>query len=195
VLIQDGRVVEAGAGIRIPPGIPVVEGHGRTLLPGFIDAHVHTFDPEMLVQSLAFGVTLNLDMFTQPESIAGWRAEQAEGQTSHRADIRGAGYLATAPGGHGTQFGLPVPTLDSVEDVPAWVAARVDEGADHVKIILEDGSVHGITFNTLDQATLEALVTESHRHGLKAVVHVSTMLPPRSFRRSWPRGACSSSPP
>jgi imidazolonepropionase-like amidohydrolase len=175
VLIRDGRVVEAGAGIEIPPGMPVVEGRDRTLLPGFIDAHVHTFDPDVLVQSLAFGVTLNLDMFTQPGLLAGWKAEQAEGRASHRADIRGAGYMATAPGGHGTQYGMPVPTLESPEDVPAWVAARIDEGADHAKIILEDGSAHGITLNTLDQATLEALVTESHRHGLKAVVHVSTL--------------------
>jgi imidazolonepropionase-like amidohydrolase len=175
VLVRSGRVVEAGFGIRIPPGVPVVEGRGRTLLPGFIDAHVHTFDPDALVQSLAFGVTLNLDMFTQPALLAEWRAEQAEGRAFHRADIRGAGYMATAPGGHGTQYGTPVPTVDSPEDAASWVATRAAEGADHVKIILEDGSAHGISLNTLDQATLEALVAESHHHGLRAVVHVSTL--------------------
>jgi imidazolonepropionase-like amidohydrolase len=175
VLVRNGRVLEAGSGIQIPSGMPVVEGRGRTLLPGFIDAHVHTFDPDALVQSLAFGVTLNLDMFTQPALLAGWRAEQAEGRAFHRADIRGAGYMATAPGGHGTQYGMPVPTVDSPEDVASWVAARAEEGADHIKIILEDGSAHGISLNTLDQATLEALVAESDHHGLRAVVHVSTM--------------------
>ncbi len=175
VLIQDGRVVNAGAGIEIPPGMPVVEGLNHTLMPGFIDAHVHTFDPDVLVQSLAFGVTLNLDMFTQPELLAGWRTEEAAGRASHRADIRGAGYLATAPGGHGTQYGMPVPTLESPDGAADWVATRNEEGADHVKIVLEDGSTHGTTMNTLDQATLEALVTASHRHGLKAVVHVATL--------------------
>lgn len=41
VLVQDGTIAEVGSGIVPPAGARVVELHGRTLLPGFIDAHVH----------------------------------------------------------------------------------------------------------------------------------------------------------
>ena len=43
VLVQDGRIVAIGKGLQAPPGATVVEGGGRTLMPGLIDAHVHIF--------------------------------------------------------------------------------------------------------------------------------------------------------
>ena len=73
-----------------------------------------------------------------------------------RADLLSAGTLATAPGGHGTQFGMPIPTLTSAEEAEAFVNARVAEGSDYIKIIIEDGSEMGITMPTLDQATVTA---------------------------------------
>lgn len=41
VLVQDGTIAQVGPGIPAPAGARVVDLHGRTLLPGFIDAHVH----------------------------------------------------------------------------------------------------------------------------------------------------------
>lgn len=41
VLVEGGLVVEVGKGIVAPAGARVIDLHGRTLLPGFIDAHVH----------------------------------------------------------------------------------------------------------------------------------------------------------
>lgn len=175
VLVVDGRVAAVGPEIEVAPGVPVVDGRGRTLLPGMVDAHVHTFDPSMLVQALAFGVTLQLDMFTQPGLLAAWRREQEGGSAGGRSDILGGGYLATAPGGHGTQYGFPVPTLSAPEEAGPWVAARAAEGAAFIKIVLEDGSAHGLSRPTLDQAILEALVVAAHDEGLLAVVHVSTL--------------------
>lgn len=175
VLVRDGRVTEVGIGVHVSGGVPVVAGEGRTLLPGFVDAHVHTFDPAALIQALALGVTVQLDMFTAPDVLSQWRQEQVAGQASHRADILGPGYLATAAGGHGTQYGMPVPTVDAPVQAGPWVAARVEEGADYIKIVLEDGSAHGLDMASLDDAILQALVEAAHAHGLKAVVHVSTL--------------------
>jgi imidazolonepropionase-like amidohydrolase len=44
VLLDQGRVVEVGAEsvIRIPRGAEVLDAAGRTVLPGFIDCHVHS---------------------------------------------------------------------------------------------------------------------------------------------------------
>jgi imidazolonepropionase-like amidohydrolase len=41
VLIQDGRITAVGASLPIPAGVEVIDLADRTVLPGFIDAHVH----------------------------------------------------------------------------------------------------------------------------------------------------------
>ncbi|MCX4244353.1 metal-dependent hydrolase family protein [Paraliomyxa miuraensis] len=41
VLVERGRIAQIGPGLPPPQGAQVIELHGRTLLPGLIDAHVH----------------------------------------------------------------------------------------------------------------------------------------------------------
>ena len=41
ILIQGERITAVGAGVRIPAGATVIDLSGFTVLPGFIDAHVH----------------------------------------------------------------------------------------------------------------------------------------------------------
>jgi cytosine/adenosine deaminase-related metal-dependent hydrolase len=52
-------------GIAVPEGAQVIDGSGKTLLPGLIDAHAHVWTRDMLKQQLMFGVTTVLDMFTE----------------------------------------------------------------------------------------------------------------------------------
>lgn len=113
-------------------------------------------------------------MFTSPGFAAAMRDEQARTGAPGRADLLSAGILATAPGGHGTEYGLPVPTLTWPEEAAAWVDARLAEGSDYIKIISEDGSAYGRTIPTLDRATIAAVVAAAHERGKLAVVHVST---------------------
>lgn len=42
VLIQDGRIVAVGADVKVPAGARVIDGAGRFVMPGIIDAHSHT---------------------------------------------------------------------------------------------------------------------------------------------------------
>lgn len=65
VLVRGGRVEALGADLAVPEGFDTVDGAGRTLLPGLIDAHVHAWG-SALADALNFGVTTTLGMFGDP---------------------------------------------------------------------------------------------------------------------------------
>src|SRR5687767_14711342 len=59
VLVENGKI--AGIVKLKVIGATVVDGTGKTLLPGLIDSHTHTWG-DALKTALAFGVTTELDM-------------------------------------------------------------------------------------------------------------------------------------
>ena len=172
VLFDGARIVDADVRGPAPAGARIVEGAGRTLLPGLIDAHTHAF--RQLDLPVLFGVTTQIDMFTAVPVMQDAKRSMAAGRHAGQADLFSAGVLATAPGGHGTQFGVPVPTLSSPGEAQAFVDARIAEGSDFIKIVLEAGGHGAGTMNSLDIATATALIEAAHRRGKLAVVHVST---------------------
>src|SRR5205814_3819450 len=99
VLIRGGRIAAVAAELAVPAGAEVIEGAGKTLLPGMIDAHAHVRG-QALRDELVFGVTTVLDMSTDAGWAAERRREQRAGQGLDRADLYSAGVLATCPHGH-----------------------------------------------------------------------------------------------
>ncbi|MDE2944692.1 MAG: CIA30 family protein [Gemmatimonadota bacterium] len=174
VWVEDGRVRRVGAKLRLPDDLPRVDGRGHTLLPGLIDGHVHTFGGT-LGDALRFGVTSVLDQFTDPGLVAAARTARDDIARTAEADLFSAGMLATAPGGHGTQFGLGVEPLTGPEGAAAWVRARKEEGSDWIKIVSEDGSAYRGEIPSLERETIAALIAAAHDEGLLAVVHVSDL--------------------
>ncbi len=174
VWVEDGRILHAGQKLDLPEELPRLDGRGYTLVPGLIDGHVHSF-PSTLRDALRFGVTTVLDQFTDPAFAAAHRAARVEVARGTEADLFSAGMAATAPEGHGTQFGIPVETLTGPDEAAAWVRARQDEGSDWIKIIYEDGSAFDMEFPSLDGETVAAVIAAAHAEGLAAVVHVSTL--------------------
>jgi imidazolonepropionase-like amidohydrolase len=175
VLVRDGRIVAVGPGIAIPEGAQVIDGSGKTLLPGLIDAHAHVWMRADLKQQLIFGVTTVLDMFTAAQFAAAMRKEQTAGQAFDRADLYSAGTLLTAPGGHGTEYPIKVPTLSDPSEAQAFVDARIAEGSDYIKLILDDFSAYGGHRPTLSKETLTAAIAAAHRRGKLTVVHIGTL--------------------
>ncbi|HEY0875762.1 MAG TPA: amidohydrolase family protein, partial [Vicinamibacterales bacterium] len=174
VLVRDGKIAGVGADVEVPGDMPVVDGEGRTLLPGLIDSHVHTFG-NALQRALVSGVTTVLDMFTDHTQARQWRAEQtADGGAPGRADIFSAGTLVTAPNGHGTEFGLPIPTITSPAEAKAFVDARIAEGSDYIKIVYDEGDAYGLSFASISEDTLRAVVAAAKSRGKLAVVHVGS---------------------
>ena len=172
VLVQGGLIARVGQGIAAPAGVTVVDASGKTLLPGFIDAHTHTFNVEALQEAAVFGVTTHLDMFTDHRFARTMREEQRTGTATGRADLFSAGTLVTAPRGHGTQFGMPIPTITVADSAAAFVDARIAEGSEWIKVVYDSGHTYGMRLATIDAATLRAVITAAHRRGKLAVVHV-----------------------
>jgi hypothetical protein len=72
-------------------------------------------------------VTTVLDMFTDPTTAADFRARRhCRGRET--ADFRSAGVLVTSPKGHGTEYGMAIPTITSPGEAQAFVDARIAEG-------------------------------------------------------------------
>jgi len=173
VWVADGKIKEIGADLRVPSEVKVISGTGNTLMPGFIDAHTHAWG-DALKKAEIFGVTTELDMFTSVEYAQKEKKQQAEGKDLDLADLRSAGTLATAPGGHGTEYGIQIPTLSKPDEAQAWVDARIAEGSDYIKIVIDDASAYGGHRPTLNNSTLKALIDAAHKRGKMTVVHIGT---------------------
>ncbi|MFG2976160.1 amidohydrolase family protein [Streptomyces sp. NPDC048331] len=190
VIVEDGLVVA----VRAPNsaedteagGVADVEvdGRGRTLVPGLIDAHTHVFDGS-LAEALRHGVTSEIDMFCLPRPLARHRRLAAE--RDDVADLRSAGLIATVPGGHPTQLiaaltgtlldPQDVPEIDFVTDperAPEFVKARLAEGSDFLKLVIDDGTVHGTDLPVMSPAVAGALTAAARTAGLRVVAHAVT---------------------
>jgi len=159
----------------------VVDGTGKTLLPGLIDAHTHVADGDLAL-AVGFGVTTELDMFCLPNNLARQRA--LAGGSDAVADLRSAGVLATPPGGHPSRLLTPealaflgdsidsFTPVASVADAEPFVEARIAEGADYLKVVFDDGTHSGEALPVLAPEIAKALVTAARAHGLKTIAHV-----------------------
>lgn len=81
VLIDGERIVAVGpaAELGVPEGVQVIDGHGRFLMPGLVDMHVHCWFETDLTLFVANGVTTIRNMFGSPLHV-GWRDEIAAGR-------------------------------------------------------------------------------------------------------------------
>lgn len=171
VVVRDGRITAVGSDAPRPEGAAIVDGRGRTLLPGLIDAHTHARPPEVLRQSLAFGVTTELEMAGDPAEARRLRERQRAGLDRDLSDLRSAGDPVTAPGGHGTEYGRDIPTVKAPEELPSWVDARIAEGSDYVKIIFDAGTPGYHEWPVISKGTLRAAIAAAHERKRLAVVH------------------------
>jgi imidazolonepropionase-like amidohydrolase len=174
VIVREGLISAVGEGLPIPDDIELVDGRGKTVFPGLIDAHTHSWGDAQR-DALRFGVTTELDMMGDWSRITGLRTQRESLARTDLADLWTAGAAVTAPGGHGTQYGMAVPTLDAGGDAAAFVQARVAEGSDYIKLIVEDMSVYGGTkrLPTLAPAQVGAAIDAAHDAGRLALVHAS----------------------
>lgn len=185
VLVEAGRISKIGASLSAPAGVTVVDGRGKTLLPGLIDSHVHTF-PAAAADALRFGVTTEFDMFTfpMPAMVAHWRGQRASYAKTAEADIFTAGMGVTPPRGHPSELfkrpgapALPFPTLAPGDDAKAFVAARIAEGSDYIKVFQDDGTRpgRGPSLPAFSPERLREVIAAAKGTGRKVIVHVQQL--------------------
>ena len=151
--------------------LPRFDYSGKYILPGFIDAHTHTWG-NALKQAVQFGVTTELDMFTQPEFITTATFNQSDTHDRQQADFFSSGILATSEGGHGTEYGINIPTLSSPDQALDFVKQRLAEGSNYIKIVYIHAN-RQTPFTSISRDTLIALVNAAHQMNVMALVHVS----------------------
>lgn len=145
-----------------PTGGHAVDGGGATVLPGLFDAHVHLIFPDDLRKLAEHGITTAFDM-------ACWPKEHVDSFRGRIPDIRSAGVPAIGPGGnHARMPGMPAEAiLTAPEQAAPFVARRLAEGSDYIKVVIEG--------DLLDQPTIDAVIAEGKAHGKLTVAHASSV--------------------
>jgi imidazolonepropionase-like amidohydrolase len=164
------RAVGSAADVKPPPGAVVVDARGLTLVPGFIDAHVHIglADPRAVV---AGGVTTVRDLGWPPARI--WPlVGRSQSPAFEGPSIVAAGQILTAPGGYPARAGwapeataLEVDGLHSARDA---VRRTAEAGACAIKVALDPSAGP-----TLESRVLRTIVDAAHERGLGVAAHVS----------------------
>ena len=157
-------------------------------MPALIDAHSHP-NMEFLKQDMHFGVTTTFQMqgYFNEAQIAELKENKGI------AESLKCFFAITAPDGHPSEL-LPPAVLakqkemlaktgltikkdvSTPEEAIEVVRERVQQGADYIKIMVEDGTVFGYpgTPDVTDEV-IKATCTEAHRFGKMAVVHAMSI--------------------
>jgi imidazolonepropionase-like amidohydrolase len=206
ILVHDDQIQQVGSNLPIPQGAKVIDLSKATVMPGFIDAHVHltmaaghsgpagltvSVPRSALIGARNARVTLMAGFTTVRNLGAEGFSDVALRDAINDGDVIGprmqvSGPMISITGGHGDNSILPFEyhaTGDGVADGPEEVRHRVREnikyGADVIKFAASGG-----TMSKGDNPLLEAyspeemqiLISEAHRQGRKVATHAHSAL-------------------
>lgn len=181
VIIENGRILQVGPGLKVPSGAKVIDARGKALLPGFFDLHTHwtpagnpATTPQIATAYVAAGVTTVNDFHEQPESYAPRRAWLSTLVAPH---VNFAARIST-PGGHGADWGDQSTTIwiNTPEAARAAIAKLKPYQPDLIKAFT-DGWRYGLAPDntSMDEWTLRALTEAAHKEGLEVLTHTVTV--------------------
>lgn len=164
VLIADGKVAAVGAAgsLKTPAGTTLIDGKGKTLLPGLWDSHQHVGDDWNLLQNLATGMT----NYRSPGSMI----DEALSIYKRRA----AGDLL-APDGKISVI------IDRKDPLAAQGALTVSSAAEAIAAVdkIKAAGLWGAKFYTsMNPAWIAPAAAEAHKLGLHVHGHVPAGMRP-----------------
>ena len=172
VVIDGERITAVGtrAQVSIPANTPIIDVQGASILPGFINAHVHrAYDREALEAWAQSGVTTVRDLGivgsgNNYSDLFDFRDELS--QDPRYARLVAVGPMITVPGGYGR---LPI---TSPMDAQQTVNALLADGADLIKIGIED-NLQGRRWSMLSTDEIKAIVESAHARNVPVSAHIS----------------------
>jgi imidazolonepropionase-like amidohydrolase len=186
VVVRNGRIAEVGPQVQPPAGARVIDGGGKTLLPGFFDLHTHLLAkasnplaadvPKQLASYLYCGVTSVVEMGSDPESYAPFRQLLTSGA------LRGPHVSFAArfavPGGHGAEAGrADLHTFQVVTPREAHAAMKqaLSYQPDLIKVFA-DGWRYGTDQNlaSMEPETLTAIADDAWAAHVPVFTHTVT---------------------
>jgi imidazolonepropionase-like amidohydrolase len=164
VVVDKGKITASGASssVRVPAGAEIIDGRGKTLLPGLWDSHMHVGDDTTGLQELSMGVTSvrdpgNNDALTIDRRTRAGRGELLFPNVFSSSLIDGKGKYAAQ--------------VANIATSEAEAVARVAEA--------KANGFHGVKFyGTLNPAWLPAAIAEARRLGLHVHGHVPAGIRP-----------------
>jgi imidazolonepropionase-like amidohydrolase len=173
VVVDHGRITAVGSAssTAVPAGATVIDGAGKTLLPGFVMMHEHMFYP-----TGRRNYTEMLSSFPRLYLAGGTTTMRTAGSMSPYADLnlrteieagRALGPDLDVTGPYLNGVGLPimkVHALTGPEDAVRTVNYWADEGVTSFK-----GYMH------LTRAELKAIIATAHKRGVKVTAHLCSI--------------------
>jgi imidazolonepropionase-like amidohydrolase len=172
VLAQDGKIAAIGAAgsIKTPAGARTIDGHGKTLVPGIWDSHMHIGDDWDVLANMANGMT----SFRSP----GTMIDRALSTTKRRASgdlLMGEPFVSVI--------------IDRKDPLAAQGALTVTSEAETIEAVrkVKEAGLWGVKFYTsMNPAWIKPAADEAHKLGLHVHGHVpATMRPIEAVRAGY----------
>ncbi len=155
VLVEGNRIVSVLPSRAAPAGATVIDGRGKTLLPGLWDMHAHVFTGNGL-RNLASGVTTVRDLANDNDELLA-RIVRIEKAEEIGTRIVRAGFID----GPGPYQGPTKVLAATPEEILKWVDWYADHGFVQIKL-----------YSSLKPELVPVAAEEAHRRGLRVSGHV-----------------------
>jgi imidazolonepropionase-like amidohydrolase len=179
LVILGDRIISSGSRthIKIPANSQMIDVRGGTILPGFINAHVHAaYDSGTLKAWARGGVTTVRDLGDPyPYTRELFKTRDRLNANPQCARLVAVGSFINVKGGYPiARWGGSAITVTSPEEAREAVNRIIDDGADVIKSAMESGRAFGKSgWPLLSPETASALVEAAHDRGKLVTMHVT----------------------
>jgi len=174
VVISEGKILASGrrGDVAIPEQSEILDVKGGTILPGFVNVHVHNAFKESSLRAWAQqGVTTVRDVGAAEPPSSAFAFRDSVRSNPFCARLVAAGPLVTVPGGYPiVPNNFPALAVTSPEDAGRKTQDLIGQGADLIKISLEAG----LGLPTLTRQEVQSIVEAAHGRRVPVAAHATT---------------------